>query len=340
MGYKLTPAGLAALLDELVTSRRVFGPVRYAGKGRLAGTDLITYGPVKGLADVVWDARTTFSPKEVFFPIKESLFYFSDGEITESALKASEILETVVFIRACDLNAVTRLDKIFLENGPAADNYYARRRQHTHFVLMECQESFPGCFCVSMGTNRATGHQAALRPEGGYYLLQALAEPWLSLGERYGQPADVEPVWVQKNSLTVKVPDRVDTSLFQHELWREYSSRCIACGRCTLSCPTCSCFSVQDIFYRDNPERGERRRVWASCQIDGFTDMAGGHKVREDRGERMRFKVLHKIDDFRRRFGINMCVGCGRCEEVCPEYISFARCVNTLSQLMNGGAGA
>lgn len=331
MGYKLTPAGFGALLDELATNYQIFGPVRYAGKGRLADTDLTTYGPVRSVSDLVWDARTTFAPKEVFFPVKESLLYFSGQEITEPSL---EMKETLVFLRACDLNAVSRLDKIFLANGPEPDSYYARRRQHIHFVLMECQESFPGCFCVSMGTNMATGHQAALRLENDHYLLQALAEPWIALGERYGQPARVEPVWVEKNPLTVRVPERVDIALFQHELWREYACRCIACGRCTLSCPTCSCFSVQDVIYRDNPERGERRRVWASCQIDGFTDMAGGHQVRADRGDRMRFKVLHKIDDFRWRFGINMCVGCGRCEEVCPEYISFARCVNTLNQLM------
>ena len=43
------------------------------------------------------------------------------------------------------------------------------------------------------------------------------------------------------------------------------------------------------------------------------------------------FKVLHKVYDFRRRFGYDMCVGCGRCDSVCPEYISFSGCVNKLA---------
>jgi anaerobic sulfite reductase subunit A len=88
---------------------------------------------------------------------------------------------------------------------------------------------------------------------------------------------------------------------------------------------------MQDIFYRDNENAGERRRVWSSCMVDGYTDIAGGHSFRKSNGERMRFKVMHKIYDFRKKFGYNMCVGCGRCDDVCPEYISFSNCVNKLN---------
>ena len=38
----------------------------------------------------------------------------------------------------------------------------------------------------------------------------------------------------------------------------------------------------------------------------------------------MRFKTLHKIHDYRKRFGENMCVGCGRCDDMCPQYISIS----------------
>ena len=39
---------------------------------------------------------------------------------------------------------------------------------------------------------------------------------------------------------------------------------CIACGRCNFVCPTCTCFIMQDIAYKENGRAGERRRVWAS----------------------------------------------------------------------------
>ena len=123
----------------------------------------------------------------------------------------------------------------------------------------------------------------------------------------------------------------MDNSIFQSDFWKEYSSRCIACGRCNTVCGTCACFTMQDIFYKDNKNVGERRRVWSSCQIDGFTTMAGGHEFRKNKGDRMRFKVMHKIHDFNKRFGYHMCVGCGRCDDACPEYISFSNCVNKLN---------
>ena len=79
------------------------------------------------------------------------------------------------------------------------------------------------------------------------------------------------------------------------------------------------CFTVQDVFYTDNGKVGERRRVNASCMVDGYTDVAGGLQFRKKNGERMRFKVLHKVYDFRKSFGYDMCVGCGHCDTVCPD---------------------
>ena len=90
--------------------------------------------------------------------------------------------------------------------------------------------------------------------------------------------------------------------------------------------------TMQDIFYRDNEKAGERRRVWASCQVDGYTDMAGGISFRKTQGDRFRFKVMHKIYDYEKRFGYPMCVGCGRCDDVCPEYISYSNCINRLAK--------
>lgn len=67
------------------------------------------------------------------------------------------------------------------------------------------------------------------------------------------------------------------------------------------------------------------------------TDVAGGGSYRKTRGERMRFKVLHKISDFKKQFGYQMCVGCGRCDDICPEYISFSDCLNRLADMEQEG---
>ncbi len=117
-------------------------------------------------------------------------------------------------------------------------------------------------------------------------------------------------------------------------LWNEYDARCISCGRCNFVCPTCTCYTMQDMRYKEKLSNGERRRVWASCMIAGFTDVAGGGKERPKVSQRMRFKVLHKVYDYKKRTGQQMCIGCGRCDDVCPEYISFSTSVNKLQSAM------
>ena len=105
-----------------------------------------------------------------------------------------------------------------------------------------------------------------------------------------------------------KDPRRLPENAAILDLWKDYSSRCISCGRCNFVCPTCTCFTMQDLFYTDNGKVGERRRVWASCMVDGYTDVAGGGSYRKTNGERMRFKVMHKALDFKQRAGYQMCV--------------------------------
>ena len=68
------------------------------------------------------------------------------------------------------------------------------------------------------------------------------------------------------------------------------------------------------------------------CQVDGYDEIAGGIGFRKTKGDRVRFKVMHKIYDFEKRFGYPMCVGCGRCDDICPEYISYSNLINRLAK--------
>ena len=116
-------------------------------------------------------------------------------------------------------------------------------------------------------------------------------------------------------------------------MWKEYDKRCIQCGSCTIACPTCSCYTTRDIIYNENINVGERKRVQASCHIDGFDEMAGGHRFRNTAGDKMRYKVLHKIHDYKEKFGdTHMCVGCGRCTDRCPENISITATINKVDK--------
>ena len=119
-------------------------------------------------------------------------------------------------------------------------------------------------------------------------------------------------------------------------MWNEYNKRCVSCGACTVACSTCTCFTTTDIIYNENANVGERKRTTASCQVKGFSDMAGGMSFRNTAGDRMRFKVLHKFHDYKERFqDYHMCVGCGRCIDRCPEYISIAATVKKMANAID-----
>lgn len=326
MGYQMTRTQADALFARWAERYDVFAPVLMKGEGCFSDTDVIRYGKVTSLDQIVWDKKSDYSFKEVLLSINETLFYFTEEQTTVP--KGPE-RERLIFLRACDLHAVKRLDEIYLKNG-FEDFYYARVREKAKFILMGCESTCDSGFCVSMGTNRADNYDAYLKLDGDGVWLDARC-PELTQGLE-GVPCEVTPDFVTENREEVTLPQNLSNDSFTLDIWKEYGSRCIACGRCNFVCPTCTCFTMQDIFYKDNPKAGERRRVWASCQVDGYTEIAGGIDFRKSQGDRVRFKVMHKIYDYEKRFGYPMCVGCGRCDDVCPEYISYSNLVNRLAK--------
>jgi anaerobic sulfite reductase subunit A len=265
--------------------------------------------------------------KEVLIAINETLFYYTEDQTTIPKGPEKEIL---IFLRSCDLHAVKRLDQIYLKNGNP-DFYYNRVREKAKFILMGCPSTCESGFCVSMGTNTTQDYDAYLKMDGDKVYAD-IKDETLSDFAAQASAAQVKPDFVTENVEKVTLPKKLSNESFTKDIWQEYGARCIGCGRCNFACPTCTCFTMQDIFYKDNPKVGERRRVWASCQVEGFDEIAGGIKFRKTQGDQMRFKVMHKIYDFEKRFGYPMCVGCGRCDDICPEYISYSNLVNRLAK--------
>lgn len=335
MAYKLQHQAFNAYLNELSKNYCIMGPVRMAGKGKHSDTDVVGYGEIGALEDLILDEKSYYSPKEVLYPIRETLFYFAQHQTVVPEIDQKPIL---LFLRPCDINGIKRLDEIFLRNGDIADYYYQRRRELLKFAMIECTEGFDSCFCVSMDANKTDDYEMAVRFGADDVQLKIVDDALLTEGLDNAEVDSFEPDFVQENLTQVTVPAVEDVTLgiFDHEVWKAYTRRCIACGRCNTACITCSCFTMQDVHTQTNQQVGERRRRWAGCHVDGFTDMAGGHGFRDKNGERMRFKTMHKINDFHKRFGYHMCVGCGRCDDVCPEYISFSKCINKVNEIIEG----
>ena len=316
-------------LEELSKKYLIFAPRTFEKRGTYSDTDVVRYAKVNNFSEMNWKDKSHFPAKEALLPVNEILFYFTEDEYKAAS---EDTRERLVFLRACDMNAIKRIDQIYLGNGASNDFFYARTRKKTKFIVVGCSKTFRNCFCVSMGTNKADNYDAAMNIRENEIQLEIRNE---DLNVFSGKEIDFDIDYVSKNEFEVDLPEKVDFMYIQnHKMWDEYDNRCIGCGRCNYSCPTCTCFSMQDIHYKENENMGERRRVLASCQVDGYTNIAGGHSFRQKQGQRMRFKTLHKIHDYKKRFGENMCVGCGRCDDMCPQYISISEAYEKVARAM------
>lgn len=334
MSYEVSYEEVNQAFDKLRLHYKIYAPKRLHNVGRYCDTDLIKYQEIRSLEEIEWNERSQYSPKEVFYPINQTLFHYTEYGYLESQIFDKDLL---IFARSCDIHGIKRLDKIFLENGTTQDPYYKRMRDKVHFVLMECGDGWDSCACCSMHTNVTQDYDLAMRvmPEENKAYIECKNEAWNAFFPQEHQ-VEYQPVFVTSNRSQIHIPDIKEDmipAIQQLDMWKEYNSRCIGCGACNAVCITCSCFNTVDTPYTENGKSGERRRTWTGCMNDDFTTVNGGHAFRDSYADRMRFKTMHKVYDFQKRFqtDYSMCVGCGRCDDICPNYISFAHIVNRLN---------
>ena len=321
-----------AVFDTLSRHYTIIAPVKNPGMGRFSDTGLLAYDEVNSFDEIEFFKKTYFSAKHALFPIRQTLFTFQNNRIEEAD---GEIRATIIFLRSCDIHAIQVTDAHFLKDG-FEDPYYKKKRQRVKIFLIECEKSLENCFCVSFGTNKTDNYSAFIRKIDDGYEVQ-IKDKELEIYFPDNIEVVEDPHVVEQNARSVSMPEDADISIFEDDIWKEYTLRCIACGRCTISCPTCTCFSVQDILPEDGAT-GERKRIWSSCQVKNFSLLAGNHDFRVKEGDKLRYRVFHKIYDFRKRHGINMCVGCGRCDDVCPEYISMFKCIEKINHIIEARA--
>ena len=107
----------------------------------------------------------------------------------------------------------------------------------------------------------------------------------------------------------------------EHPRWDEVANRCLACGNCTMVCPTCFCTTVED---HTDLVTGEANHVryWDSCFTADFSYIHGG-AIRPSVRGRYRQWMTHKLSSWFDQFDTSGCVGCGRCITWCPVGIDI-----------------
>jgi ferredoxin len=120
---------------------------------------------------------------------------------------------------------------------------------------------------------------------------------------------------------------------FNDEYWQKMSERCLSCRACAYVCPTCRCFAVRDESIATG--EFERIRCWDSCAGENYRRMAGGHRARPEKGDRLRNRLFCKFYYFAEQTGlgnVTACTGCGRCIDVCPVGVDITEVLEHLAR--------
>lgn len=269
----------------------------------------------------------------------------SDGAISIEEPENHSAPVAFFGVRSCDLAGIAVLDRVFLEDA-YPDPGYASRREDVFIVAAACATPASTCFCASMNTGPApTGSFdlsiAELTTDDGIEYLVTTGSPageavlGAILGRRAAQPEHDRAAAQTSQAIDamtrhIEAGDLARAAIDpDHPRWANVASRCLACGNCTMVCPTCFCSSVEDTTSLDRTET-DRTRVWDSCFTLDFTHLHGG-STRTSTASRYRQWLLHKLATWEEQFDTSGCVGCGRCITWCPVGIDLTEEIAALS---------
>lgn len=261
----------------------------------------------------------------------------SDGFEVEQTGEPSQPT-AFIGVRSCELHAIAIQDRVFTQSD-FVDPTYQERREKIFTIAVNCALAGNTCFCVSMdtGPKAAGGFDLALTEvidgDNHYFTVETGSAAGDSViaevtheeadgKERAAADAVVAKAAAQmKRELdTVGLKELLQDN-YNHPQWEEVAQRCLACGNCTMVCPTCFCSTVEDVTSLDGSSM-ERVRKWDSCFTQGFSYIHGG-TIRASTSSRYRQWMTHKLANWIDQFGTAGCVGCGRCITWCPVGIDI-----------------
>lgn len=301
---------------------------------------------------------TILPPKKFFMPGRETLLEFDAG----MGLRAETVVEcekmTIFGVHTCDLAGIQCLNMVFSER-PRDYNYLMHKRK-INIIGLECNEycdEHASCALVNASTPNG-GYDLFFTDLGDRFIVHINTQTGENIIEttKFFQSAvesDLEELTelrARKRTLFMNevrvepryIPELFDRS-YNNKVWDELGERCLACGNCTLVCPTCYCFDIKDEISL-GLKSGRRYRVWDSCQLEPFARVAGGENFRKERSLRQKHRYYRKFRYPVEKFSRFFCTGCGRCSRTCMAGIKLKETLNflieefenTVSTLMEG----
>lgn len=331
-------------LDNLIGSVR-------SGGGRFVAptvdTRQVVYTEVSNAGEITQDyvlPRNTY--KEWVFPQTEVVSRF---EIKKDGvdLKSEEVTpsETVVFgARPCEAASLASLRAVF--TWDFIDEFYTKKEDLLTVLTIACTSADDECFCttVDLSPESTQGSDVILKETaGGDYVATPVTEKGTAFLKAHSKVFKNKPADAALKELVMPEKiDGVDTKKieewlsnpvnFDSPVWAMAARKCIGCGACTFSCPTCHCFDITD---EGDAFSGERRKNWDACQFDHFTLHASGHNPRDTQFKRYRNRFMCKFNFYPKKFNSIGCVGCGRCIRVCPVRLDITELMEETSKAPN-----
>jgi len=321
---KVNKKDIAKLLGEWSRQFAVLVPSRESGVAEMAKWD------GKDTSFLDWYRNTVIPPKANFLPPMEEMFRFQknkEGYRIEPPPK-NEHKQLIFGIRPCDAKAMAILDMTFEE--AYQDPYYLEKRRNAVLVGLGCTNPCESCFCTSLGISPTdpTNVDLMLTDIGDQFLIEEVTDKGKELiakasGLKEATKEDETKAKEAKEAARQKITRKLDTegikdkllaSFDDEEFWEKVAAKCISCGICTLLCPTCYCFDINDELVR---QQGTRFRSWDSCGFSLYTKMPM-ENPRGEKWRRVRQKVCHKYEFYPMTFDVIACTGCGRCIRLCP----------------------
>ena len=314
---------LKPLFDVIAEQRELYIPHHEEGHFSFA-----RYDPRQQQEIAFNELRLCQPAKQFLFPLREIAAVFPDP------VESPPIKPFAVYgLKDCYLRAIGILDKVFQEEE-FCDPAYVERREKMFIISSDCCNPNESCFCLMM--------DGSVYPEEGYdiniskikdgYIIQPGSDKGrMLLKENEAIFADVPSAAILERDVNrTQAQAQLENILSDYqfetplkeivndgcesELFNEESKGCVECQACTRICPTCHCFYLydekQDDYY-------QKMKIWDSCVRLDYATVAGGENPRKMLTNRTLHRLLHKFVFFLDRYGIQMCVGCGRCIDAC-----------------------
>lgn len=311
---------LKRLLSHLARQARVLGPRREAD-------GVVRWGEVTAWSELAPPGELPQLPPKVWLLPSPELLWTESGAGFVAASPDEAIV--LVGIAPCDLAGIAWLDQ-----AGADDGTYSRRRRLLRLVGRACRPT-EGCSCPPQ----------VMPPPFDLFA----DDDWLWSGSAWGDgvlaelaesPVAASASVPETHAGGESPPPPLDLlARFRAgqdaPIWAATAARCLACGACSVVCPTCNCFDVVDSTPLAGPVR--RSRVADNCFFRDHALVAGGHNFRPDRTARLKFRFEHKLLGFGSLRGESSCVGCGRCVRACPARIDLRDVWAGLPAVTEGG---